>query len=313
MQNLLARVASVTLLIVGSGVAVSAAPSFLSPIKKALKVVQDDPDAVQRPYNWSSPSIIQSGSIRSGVSFLVGDTYANYSGRTFELKQEQLKVGIENVIELYYGRQFTLAKGRSQTSRFHGDADYYGARVLVKKPTEDDPSAWSVQIGIMRPGQADLKSGSSQILLDSTKNNMFAVNYGDRAKNQFQLAYSVIEAPAFYSAHSISLGVGRDFTLRPDLQARLQLNFVGQSFKGGASQSNYELKTIGSGSLAYSPMSWLSLEGNLTVMPNGMPFESGDFTGVSGFAVYEPGGIVDDLRTKFLAFGSLRLVAHWSF
>src|SRR5271170_7908161 len=101
MQTRPARVAIATLVIAGLGAAVNAAPSFHSPLRKAVRALQSDENEKQWPYEWSLASVIQSGLVHRGVSFFVGDTYANYQGRTFELRQEQIKLGITDKIEIY--------------------------------------------------------------------------------------------------------------------------------------------------------------------------------------------------------------------
>jgi len=313
MHNTSMRVATVTLLLSGFGAAAYAAPSFHSTMRKAVHAVQSYADDEQQPYEWALPSIIQSGYVQRGISFFGGDTYANYQGRTFELKQEQVKLGITDQFEVFYGRQFTLAKGLSSTSRFYDDDDYYGARAVIKKPSDEDPSSWALQFEAMRPGTAQLVKGNSSEQLSGTADNTYSINYGDRSHDQFQLSYTTIEAPALYDAHSVSLGAGRDFKVSPEVLARLQVSLVGQSFTGSGVSSNFELKSIGSGSIAWNATRWLSVEGNVTVLPSGMPFASGEFTAVSGFAIYSPGGIVNDLRDHFLAFGSILLSAHWKF
>ncbi|MDR3692531.1 MAG: hypothetical protein P4L46_24330 [Fimbriimonas sp.] len=290
-----------------------AAPSFHATVRKAVKAVQDEEQQSKQGYEWALPSIIQSGPVQRGISFYGGETYATYQGRSFELRQEQVKVGLTPQFELFYGRQFALAKGRSATSRYNDHDDYFGGRVVVKLPTETDPSSLAIQYEALRPDTAHLVTSGNAETLAGPIDNTYSLNYGDRALNQFQLSYTTIEAPAFYDAHSISLGAGHDFNLGSNMLARLQATLVGQSFTGAGISSNFELKTIGSGTVAWSPTSWLSVEGNLTVLPSGMPFASGEFTAVSSFAIYNPGGIVTDLRRDFLAFGSLLVSAHWNF
>ena len=313
MINKPVRGAIASLLITGIGAAASAAPSFHSPLHKALKSIQKDDESSLEQHDWALPSAIKSGLAHRGISFFGGDTYATYQVRKFESKQTQVKISPTDRLELYFGRQFTWAKGRSETSRFENNASSIGGRYVVKPPTEFDPTSWSVQYQMIRPDTADIRVGNSQELLAGTKNNLFAVSYGDRSQNQFQLGYTMIDSPAAINARSISLGVAHDYELGSNLVGRLEGFLVGQAFNGMNESSKFELKPIATAYLAATPISWLTFEGNVSAMPSGMPFSSGEFTGVSSFAVYTPGGIVNDLRSKFLAFGSLRVVAHWKF
>src|SRR5580698_7565523 len=158
MQNVTIRVAATTLVIAGFGVAAQAAPSFHSPLRKAVSAVQSQAVKDNSSYEWALPSVIQSGLIERGISFFVGDNYSSFEGRSFELKQEQLKLGITDQIEIFYGRQFTLAQGRTSPSRFYDDDDYYGARAVIKRPTDADPSAWALQFEALRPGTAQIST-----------------------------------------------------------------------------------------------------------------------------------------------------------
>ena len=293
--------------------AANAAPSFHTSLRHAVKAVQSASDDNLIPHTWTSPNAIQAGLLAKGVFLSAGDTYATYQGRKFESKETQIKAAVTDEFEIYYGRQFTLAKGRSATSRFHGDNSFFGGRYVFKRPNADDRTAWSLQYESIRPSSAEFNSGSSSETLAGTKNNLFAVDYVDPNQTTYQLGYSMIDAPGGLNARSINVAAGRDYDLGSNLLARIEANLVGQSFIGAGETSKFELKPIITGSLGYQASNWLSLEGNISAMPSGMPFSSGDFTGVSSFAVYTPGGIVNDLRGKFLAFGTLRLVGHWSF
>jgi len=306
------RAALVALGLVSVGVA-HAAPSLHLPLHKAIKAVQSASDEDQQPFSWTSPNAIQAGLVTRGISISGGDTYATYQGRSFESKEALVKAAVSDQFQLYYGRHFTLAKGRSSTSRFHGDDSILGGRYVIKRPTGEDPTAWSVQFESVRPSTAEFNSGANTELLAGTKNNLFAVDYLDVNKNNLQLGYSAIDAPGGLNARAITFGVGHDFDLGSNILSRLEATLVGQSFIGATESSKFELKPVVSGYVGYRATSWLNLEGSVTAMPSGMPFSSGDFTGVSSFAIYTPGGIVNDLRSKFLAFGTLRLVGHWSF
>jgi len=313
MHKLPVKAVATALAITGIGAAVQAAPSFHSTLRNAAKAIQDEQKKIDVPYEWSSPNAIQAGLIQRGVSLVGGGSYATYKGRKFELKQEQLKAGLSDQVELFYGRQFVLAKGRQSTSRFYDDTDYYGGRVVLKKPTTLNPTAWAIQYEAFRPGTGQINLGSSSETLAGPKTSVYSLNYGDKAKDQFQLSYTAVDSPAGFVAHAVSAGAAHDFDLDSNLLGRLQLAVLGQSFRGPVTTTNLEIKPILTGSISWNAFSWLALEGDATVMPAGMPFVSGDFTGISTFAIYEPGGVVDDLRHNFLAFGSLRLIAHWNF
>jgi hypothetical protein len=88
---------------------------------------------------------------------------------------------------------------------------------------------------------------------------------------------------------------------------------VAENFVASGESSNFEVRPVLIGALAVNPTPWLALEGNITAMPAGLPMAGGEFTGVSGFDLYTPGGVIDSLRKDFVAFGSLRLIFHGHF
>jgi len=312
MQNLKTRVAITPFLFLTVASAAMATPSFHSSLTRAVKAIGNEASDEDRTYSWSLPSIVQSGLVESGISVFGSETYAAFHGRTFELRQEQVKLGLFDQLELIYGRQFVHAQGRMASSKFYDDEDHYGARFVVKKPTDEDPSAWSLQFEAMRPGTAQISSGSNAETLAGPGINTYAVNYGDRSNFQYQAAYTSIDAPLI-DAHSASVSVGHDLRIASDAWARLQATLVGQSFSGAGESSNFQLREVVSGYVAWNPIRWLSVEGGITVFPSGAPFVSGEFTSVSSFAVYNPGGVVNDLRNDFSAFGTLVVMAHWKF
>jgi len=314
MQKTILRVASATLLITSLGVVAQATPSFHASLKKAVKAVQANADEdAKAPYHWLSPSVIRAGLVDPGLSISAGEAYATYQGRTFSMKTLQANLAITDAIELFYGKQYVLAKGRSSTSRFDVADDFYGARVVVVRPTSENSTSVALQYEAMRTDTASAVQGGNSETFNSPQINLYSVNVQDAHTNQYQFMYGTVRVPGTGDAKTYSIGAGKDFWLSNSLAARLQLNLVDQSYTIPGESSNFQVKSIAYGALAYTPTPWLALIGDLTVLPNGIPFSGGDFTGISAFEVYAPGGIVDDLRTSFVAFGSLKLVLHGKF
>jgi len=290
-----------------------AAPSFHSPLAKAVKAVRADAENEEQQYRWMLPSIIQAGLIERGASIFVGDTYAGFEGRSLEIKQEQLSVGVTDSVLLFYGRHFDLAKGISSTSRFNDSDDYYGARVVIKRPTPSNPAALSLQLEAIRPGQANLVTSGTAATFDATSNNVFSLNAKDSKENIYQLQYTDVSAPFGRNAHVGSIAYARDYELGEFFKARVQGTLIGETYQPLGQSAGSDVKPMFYGAIAVTPLPWLAIELDATILPSGIPFAGGEYTGLSSFGIYEPGGVFTDLRHDPVAFGSARIVIHGKF
>jgi hypothetical protein len=313
MHRNLFRAAGAALFLSVSGAVASAAPSFHSAYVKAVKAVKADADEQANFSQWSLPSVIQAGLVERGGSIFFGDTLANFRGRTLEIKQGQISYGVTDGIQLFYGKQFDLAKGLSLTSRFDDSDDYYGARVVVKRPTSTNPSAISLQFEAVRPATADVTTSGTSANFDATHNNIYSVNVEDSRENLFQLQYSDISAADDRYAHVLTASAGRDYMLGEFVKSRIQLSLVTENFAGLGESAVTDVKPVFYAGFKVDPAPWLSLEADLTVLPSGIPFAGGEYTGLSSFGIYEPGGLFNELRQDLVAFGSFRLVFHGKF
>jgi len=314
MQKFIVRAATASLLIANLGVAAKAAPSFHKPLKKAVQALQGGIDEDKaKPYQWVLPSVIQAGLVQKELSIFAGDSYAAFEGRSFEMKTVQLSAGVTDWLQLLYGEQTVLAKGRSSTSRFDVFDSYYGVRAVVKRPTSADPSALSLQFEALRPDTGSAYVGSTSEDFAGTHNNIGSVNYQDRAKNLYQFQYTYVDGPDGVNAHVYNLGYGHDLDLGDSLLAHVQGALVSESYQAIGSSSNLEMRPMLYGCLAYQFTDNFSIEGDITIFPSGVPLAGGEFTAISSFALYSPGGVVDNLRSDFSAFGSLRLLYHVRF
>ncbi len=300
-------------MISGLGTVAVAVPSFHSPLSKAVKAIQADVDESEQPYQWALPSFIQAGPVFKEVSLSLGDTYAGFKGRKFNIKQGQATIGINSRLQLFYGEQYFLAKGRSSSSRLDVADSYYGIRGVVKPPTKKDPTSLSLQFQAIRPDTASTVVSNNGALFDGTHNNVFSVNYLDGHKNQLQVQYTSITETGGLSANVYTFGIGHDYQLSEFLRARVQGQLVSESFTGNGVSSNFELRPIFLGALAINPAPWLSIEADGTIMPSGVPLAGGEFTAISGLYLNNPGGVIDDIRKDFVAFASLRLLFHGKF
>jgi len=314
MQTNTSRAAIAALLVPILGAVAQAAPSFHSPLKKAVQALKGgiEEDKIA-PYQWMLPSVIQAGLVERGVSVFVGDAYATFRGRSFNMETDQVGVGVTDWLQILYGNQYILAKGRQSTSRFDVAANYYSVRAVVKRPTAADPSALSLQFQAIRPDTGSAVEAGSSEEFAGTHNNVGSVNYLDRQKNQFQVQYTNVNGPDGVSANVYSVGWGRDYELNELFLARVQASMIGESYQAIGSSSNSEFKPLLYGCVAFQASDNLSLELDLTCFPSGIPLAGGDFTAISSFDLYNPGGVVSDLRSDFSAFASLRVMYHTKF
>lgn len=314
MQTIITRGATAALLMANLGAAAMAAPSFRVPLKKAVQALQGGiEEEKQVPYQWMLPSAIQAGLVQKEASFVIGDSYSSFEGRSFEMKTVQVGAGITDWLQVLYGEQTVLAKGRSSGSRFDVFDSYYAVRGVVKKPTATDPSALSLQFEALRPDTGSAHVGSAVEDFAGTHNNIGSVNYQDRRSNLFQFQYTNVDGPASVNAHVYNFGYGHDLDIGSSCLLRLQGSLIAESFQAVDSSSNFEMRPMIYGCIAYRPDEHFSFEMDLTAFPAGVPLAGGDFTAISSFALYNPGGVVDNLRSDFSLFGSIRAMYHVKF
>ena len=307
------RVVLTTLFLAGVGAVSVAAPSLHSSLKKAVHAVESDINDEPGPYQWMLPSVIQAGLIQKGASIDLGEAGASFKGRRFEMKHGQATFGVTDYLQVYYGEQYFLAKGRSSGSRFDVADNYYGIKGIVKRPTEKDPTSMAVELQVVRPDTGSARVGGAGAEYAGPHNNVFAVDYLDRQSNQYQLKYTDVSIPGGFYAHVYSGGFGHDYRLSEFLLSRVQASLVAQSFKANAEQSSYELRPVLYGALALTPAPWLAVEADVTAYPAGTPIAGGELTGMSSFDLYSPGGVVNQLRHEFVAFASIRILFHGKF
>lgn len=270
------RAASAALLIPMLGAVAQAAPSFHSPLKKAMQALQGgiEEDKVA-PYQWMLPSVIQAGLVQKGASIFVGDAYATFRGRSFNMETGQVGFGVTDWLQVLYGEQYILAKGRHTTSRFDVADNYYAVRAVVKRPTPTDSSALSLQFQAIRPDTGSAVEAGASEDFAGTHNNVGSVNYLDHQKNQWQLQYTRIDGPDGVSADVYSVGWGHDYSLSDLFLARLQASMISESYQAIGNSVSMEIKPLLYGCIAFQASDNLSLELDLTAFPSGIPLAGG--------------------------------------
>jgi hypothetical protein len=260
---------------------------------------------------WASPAIFSARPAKKGAQLSFGQIYAALEGRTLEAKEAILSFVPDEKLMVWFSRQDYVAKGRSAKSRFRLTADTYGFRYLVHAD-EDGGNGTALQVEAFRPSSADALTGGGTATFFATKNVSYAIIHSDD-KNDYQLGYTSVRGAATGKSDVLDLAAGRTMQLKENLKARLQAHVIGQSLKGNGFNKNLELRPVLFGALSYNAAPWLSIEGDLSVMPFGMPIAGGRLTPMTSFQIYNPGGAVAGLREKFVAVGSIRLLLHTRF
>jgi hypothetical protein len=260
---------------------------------------------------WASPAIFTARPLPRGAHLSLGQYYSTLEGRTLEAKEAILGFSPSEKWLVWFSKQEYVAKGRSATSRFRVNADTYGARYIIDGPDRDGTST-AVQVEAFRPASAEARTGSGSATFFATRNVSFALIHS-KGKEDYQFGYSTVAGAASGKSDVVEVALGRTYELKDKLKARVEGHLVGQSLRGNGFNVGLELRPVLYGALSYSPAKSIVLEGDVSVMPMGMPIAGGRLTPITSFQIYNPGGAVAGLRTKFTAVGSLRLMFQTRF
>jgi hypothetical protein len=263
-------------------------------------------------FGWAQPSIFNSRRFEKGAKLSLTQYYASLSSRTLEGQEGLLSFSPDEKLMVWYAKQTFLAKGRFASSRFRVDIDTYGARYIINEPDEAGLGGTAVQLEFFRPGTASVRTAGGNVDYFATKNVAVSAMHNDD-HNDYLLSFTDVRGAGSGKGQALDAGAGRTFTPKENLDARLEGHLVGESLKGNGLNVSLEVRPVLYGALSYHAASWLSIEGDVSVMPAGMPIAGGRLTGLTSFQIYNPGGPAQGLRTNFVALASLRLLGHWRF
>jgi hypothetical protein len=282
------------------GAAGSAAPSGVGNVQDA-----------QTGTPWTLPSVFSGKWMRPGVSLSLNAYYTNWEGRQLQMKEGILGFAPDRNWKFWYGKQDYLAKGRSGKSRFDMTADDFGVRALIKQPEPDGFGGLALQVEYFRPSDATSRIGASTAIYFGTRDLNVNLAYSDPSAD-YEVGYTNVRGSGSGKADVFDVGFGKDFE-RGSMAYRLQANLFAESTQlvGAGTKSDLRLGLFGTAS--YRVNDFFNLEGDLYVMPFGIPVAGGRLTPLTSFVVYNPGGAVNDLRQSFIAMGTLRLVFHSKF
>ncbi|HSI72072.1 MAG TPA: hypothetical protein VK934_02755, partial [Fimbriimonas sp.] len=248
---------------------------------------------------WASPSIFTARVQQRGARLSLGGYYSTLEGRSVEAKEAILSFVPTEKLLVWVSKQDYVAKGQRAKSRFRMTADTYGLRYTFNAPDEYGGDATALQLEVFRPSDADAFTGSGGGTFFATKAWTLGVIHS-KGKDDYQVAYSNVEGAGSGKSSVFDLGWGRSMWLKEKLKARLQGNLVAQTLDGNGFNNKAEIRPVLFGALSYEAASWLSVEGEVAAMPFGMPVAGGRMTPFTSFQIYNPGGAVANLRTRFV-------------
>ena len=264
---------------------------------------------------WVNPSVITATTPFGGLVISAGGYYGSYKSRTLEMSEGLIGLTPSDSVYLWYARQHFLIKGRSSTSRLRLDDNVFGIRAVVLKPKLEGDATIAVQFEVIQPEDAKLTIGNSASTFDATKNYALSVIYTRDAKADYRIRYGNVDAGNGGHARVFGMGASHQFRAIGRLESYAQLDLIAQIWKSSATgkTKSFELKGGVNVGASYRLFKWLKLQGDVTAYPAGIPMSGGQLAGLGSFLVYEPGGVASGLKSDFVAFGSLRLVAGTAF
>lgn len=300
--------------LIGLGAALSAlvAPAHAAPRP------QDDDEGLLPParIRWSNPAAFSAQPTERDVFTSAGFYYGEHKGRKAEISEFTLGAGITPRLGVWYAHHDVVLKGRSSKSRFRTKSDTYGIRYLLQevgvKPLGIAVEYETNQADPARATQAT-SGGSSLIQYPAPTVNSFRVITSNRKGVDNLFAYTRIEASGGLHADVLDLGIGRDKVISEKWTLRVQGHLVAQNFRGLKSEVSGEIRPVLYTGLAYRVSPNAQVETDLTFMPNGTPLAWGRLTSLTGYQLYEPSGVAEDLRKDAFGVFGLRVMLRKTF
>jgi len=260
------------------------------------------------------PSAISAKPLTYGVFIAPSLTYASIDKRSLEVREVLVGAQPFPSLSLWYARQNYLLKGRSDGRARLNSADY-GLRWIFKGGKSAGEPAWAFQFQAVIPDDLISTKSTSTAIYYPTKINVGSVSYYDGRRVTLQALYGNIKGHASGTGDLGGAGASAEWPLMDKWTGRAQGQLMFQYWKGAETghKPGLEVKPVLSTGVSYHFMPWLALEGDVTVMPMGLPLVAGRLTGLGSFLLYQPGGPAADLRSKPLGYATLRLVGGLRF
>ncbi|RYG49322.1 hypothetical protein EON79_01735 [bacterium] len=264
---------------------------------------------------WTDPYAITARLPESKFFVTGGYRYGAYEGRKLEAREYRIGGTPTDWLFLWYGRTEYLVKGRSSGSRLRTEADSFGGRAILKRPSDTDRSTLALQLEYIRPTDASVRTSGSAARFEGPSIYNVALNLEDPATRfTYQLGYTNVNGAGPVQASVYNVALGRDFFVSERFRILGQASLIGESWKDGLGRAkDFDVRLALGGTASYRFLPWLAVEGDLTFFPAGVPFAYGSTTNLGAFLPYEPGGPAAGLRKDPVGFATLRLVAGIKF
>lgn len=267
------------------------------------------------PHFWGDRAAFDARPQPRGAFATFGGDYATLNGRQVQIGEGRIGITPLSTLTLWYDHQSFKLLGRHSGNELNVQADNYGVKwVAMPGKSLDDPSL-AFEATVTEPGRARAHTSNSSAVFVHTDNFGIAAIYGPWKGYQARLAYDHVGAGGDSNgdAHIVNLALARDWDLGHKFNLRGQVHLVNQSYSDIVESKDFDLKPYFYAAIGYDATSFLRVEANGTLFTNGMPMGGTNYTGVSSFLIYRPGGIAESLRNDAIGFASLRVMFHKSF
>jgi hypothetical protein len=242
----------------------------------------------------------------------LGSQYATLSNRELQTRDLILEIGVGDY-KAWLLRQDALAIGERRVARLRGDSDAFGLQAAFGPADAAGTKRFLVSYEGYRPSNLVLNNRISVATYIAADSNFlsFAVRGGKAPA--LQLLLGEIHNPTRSIGRIGAVAAEKTMYINDRMSAVTRARFALQSYDRPAGGSETQFRPTLHGMVSYRLTRGVALQGGLTIFAAGMPFYSEETTGLSTFLTYEPGGPGTSLRSKFVGYGTLRLVGEFRF
>ena len=262
--------------------------------------------------SWD-PFVISAYIPQDKVLFTGTEYYGPYSGRSIEMREGLLGGSPRPWLYLWGGSQRFVIKGRGENSRMRLSGQILGFRALVKKPNKDGNFGVAVQFESNHTTDASIYVGRSRITYGGT--DTYALSGQFDHSRGFTSRAGALESSNSGDGQAFAVygGIGKELPDVGNLTFRGQAELVAQGWRSALNRGTHalECKPLLNGAISYRLTRWATIQGEVTLMPSGVPFFAGHLSGLGSFLYYEPGGVAAELRDHVVGYGAIHLLFHW--
>ena len=221
-------------------------------------------------------------------------------GRTLWVSEQSVTVGLDARTQAQVGWQRLVAKGRVRTNRFGASARWYELNRVLREDW-DSQLVLSLRRLEGSEGVADVAEGLFTYVAPRVDTGALLSVQRSRAwLTAYRLSYSRTRAGT-----EVAETVGLSLRRQSARESRWQLHFEGGVYADRHQQTTYRM-VLGGGMSVALTRGW---RGHLevSVAPSGFPLAGTPIEGLTAFAVFRPGSLVESWRNRSAAYLSLRI------